>query len=387
MSDKVSIAVVQSVLKHYRVPLFEGLAERLLVDGIDLKILYSDPNHRESTRADNVIVLNDDRFVRVPARWYLNGRILRQQIAAKLKSTEFVIVEHAAKYVETYRLMNRHGADTPWVACWGHGHNHQARHWSPAEPLRRWLLVHADWYFAYTEGTRRYLEDYGYPGERISVVQNATDTDELMRKLQAVQLEDVETARRSLGIPPADPVGIFIGSLYSQKLIPFLIEAAREVRRTMPNFHLVIAGSGPERRIVEEAAAFSGSGIHYLGPVFGSARVVYLGMASLFLNPGLVGLAILDAFAARLPVVTTDFEYHSPEIEYLRHNENGLIVPQDPSTYAQAVVALLRDDAHLARLRRCALETAKSYSMSAMVERFHRGILDWLSFRGKEGHG
>jgi L-malate glycosyltransferase len=35
------------------------------------------------------------------------------------------------------------------------------------------------------------------------------------------------------------------------------------------------------------------------------------------LMPGLVGLAVLDAFADGIPRVTTVIEYHSPEIEYL----------------------------------------------------------------------
>lgn len=387
MPDNISIAIIQSVLKQYRVPLFAGLAERLTAKGIDLRVLYSDPNDREATRADNVVMPDNDHFVRVPARWYWNGRILHQQIADKLAGTQFVIVEHAAKYLETYRMMSRCGSSVPKVACWGHGYNRQAQHWSPADPLRRWLLAHADWYFAYTDGTRQYLERHGFPGERISVVQNATDTADVMRMVQSVPIEVVGAARQRLGIRSSDAVGIFIGSLYPQKLIPFLIEAAREVRRSIPRFHLVIVGAGPDQRMVEAAAATSDGAIHYVGPVFGEARAAYLSMASVFLNPGLVGLAILDAFAAQLPVITTDFEYHSPEIEYLRHDHNGLMIQQDPSRYAQAVVALLRHDAHLARLRRGAFETAQSHTMSAMLERFGCGVLDWLRFRGKKGDG
>ena len=39
MPIKVSIAIVQSVLNHYRVPLFDALVERLKSDNVDLKVL------------------------------------------------------------------------------------------------------------------------------------------------------------------------------------------------------------------------------------------------------------------------------------------------------------------------------------------------------------
>lgn len=387
MRDNISIAIIQAVLKQYRVPLFAGLAERFAANGIDLRVLYSGPNDRQATRGDNVVMPDDDHFLQVPARWYWRERILHQQIADKLAGTQFVIVEHAAKYVETYRLMSRSGSRAPNVACWGHGYNRQAKHWTLADPMRRWLLAHADWYFAYTNGTKQYLERQGFPGERVSVVQNATDTADVTRMVQSVPVEMVRAARQRLGIRPSDVVGIFMGSLYPEKLIPLLIEAAHEVRRSMPSFHLVIVGAGPDQRMVEAAAATSAGVIHYVGPMFGEARAAYLSMASVFLNPGLVGLAILDAFAAHLPVITTDCEYHSPEIEYLHHDHNGIMIEQDPSRYAQAIVALLRDPARLARLRRGAFETAQSHSMSAMIDRFFCGTMDWLRYRGKKGDG
>jgi glycosyltransferase involved in cell wall biosynthesis len=102
-------------------------------------------------------------------------------------------------------------------------------------------------------------------------------------------------------------------------------------------------------------------------------------MAQVFLNPGLVGLTILEAFAAGLPVVTADFRNHSPEIEYLVPGVNGVITAADRESYASAVVNLLDDDALRASLREGALATARSHSIEAMVENFHRGILDWMA--------
>ena len=49
-------------------------------------------------------------------------------------------------------------------------------------------------------------------------------------------------------------------------------------------------------------------------------------MSKLFLMPGLLGLAVLDAEVMGLPVVTTRYPWHSPEIAYLRDGETGVIV-------------------------------------------------------------
>jgi glycosyltransferase involved in cell wall biosynthesis len=96
--------------------------------------------------------------------------------------------------------------------------------------------------------------------------------------------------------------------------------------------------------------------------------------------PGLVGLAILDCAAAGLPIVTTAYPYHSPEIAYLKQNHNGLIVEEwrDPIAYADAVVSVLRDDRLQARLALGAEEIGKLYSIERMVQCFSKGAITAL---------
>ena len=61
--------------------------------------------------------------------------------------------------------------------------------------------------------------------------------------------------------------------------------------------------------------------------------------------PGRVHLAVLDAFAARAPMVTIESPRHSPEIEYLVSGRNALVLPASttPAEYAAAVSSLLWD--------------------------------------------
>jgi glycosyltransferase involved in cell wall biosynthesis len=91
--------------------------------------------------------------------------------------------------------------------------------------------------------------------------------------------------------------------------------------------------------------------------------------------PGLVGLAILDAFTASLPMATTDVPIHSPEIEYLEGGRNGLVTEHNVEAYAQAMVSLLSDRNRLKALQEGAASSGRIYTIENMVERFRRGIV------------
>jgi glycosyltransferase involved in cell wall biosynthesis len=120
----------------------------------------------------------------------------------------------------------------------------------------------------------------------------------------------------------------------------------------------------------------------WVGARHGSERAPYLALGDLWLNPGMLGLAVVDALALGIPVATTRNAIHSPEIEYLEHGRNGLLTPPEPNAYAAAVVALLRDPARLAELRRGALNDGASFSAEDMAERFARGVTACLDQPG-----
>jgi hypothetical protein len=99
-----------------------------------------------------------------------------------------------------------------------------------------------------------------------------------------------------------------------------------------------------------------------------------LKLGDVFLLPGAVGLAILDAFVASLPLITTDNPHHGPEIEYLTPGKNGLVAMATAERYAEAVVDILSDSRLLASMRAMAEETGKKYSIAGMVESLCDGI-------------
>src|SRR5262249_10099003 len=153
----------------------------------------------------------------------------------------------------------------------------------------------AFWWFAYTQVTTDYLVCAGVPKDRITTVQNAIDTQELRRQVTQFSDAEVTQARARLNISPSDRIGIFCGALHSAKLLPFLIESARLIRRTIPRFQLIVVGAGPEQAYIANEAKQS-PWLHAVGPSFGVDKALMLRLAEIALQPGRVGLGILDCF-------------------------------------------------------------------------------------------
>ena len=158
------------------------------------------------------------------------------------------------------------------------------------------------------------------------------------------------------------------------KKIDFLLEAAHRVRKNVPDFQLVIVGDGPQRDMVKHATEQAGGWIHWLGARMGRDKALLLRMSTIMLNPGMVGLGILDSFLARLPMVTSACGTHSPEIAYLHNGVNGIMTPADVDAYSAAVQTLLADEILLQKLRDGCVAAAENVSLEKMAENFCQGI-------------
>jgi glycosyltransferase involved in cell wall biosynthesis len=166
--------------------------------------------------------------------------------------------------------------------------------------------------------------------------------------------------------------------LHKVKSVPFLIQAGELIRQSVPEFQLIVVGGGPDEQTIQQNAAHH-RWVHFVGPKFGHQKSRFLAIADLFLLPGRAGLAVLDGFAAGLPLVATRLSIHGPEMEYLEEGRNGLMTAPDAEAYAQAVTTLLSNPKELQLLREGAAKSAEKYSMEVMVENFKRGIMQCLS--------
>jgi glycosyltransferase involved in cell wall biosynthesis len=377
---RIRVVFLTAVLPQYRLPFHERVRSTLATSGIDYDLIYGQPSPSEAKKGGfselswgKAIINRYFQFGPLSAVW--------QPALQELRKADLAVIGQENRLLINYILQAMPGHARPKVALWGHGRNFQSER--PTGFSGRWKAYWAtrcDWWFAYTEDSRRIVEGYGFPSERITVFQNTIDTSELISMADAVDDGTLAALRERLGIGSAAPVAVYVGGIYDRKRIAFLMEAALEIRARIPDFVLLVVGDGPDRRLVEDAA-MRNPWIRYLGSRFGREKAEILRLGRVFVMPGLVGLAILDCAAARLPIVTTAYPYHSPEIAYLIPGKNGLMVAdwQNVSAYANVVVSVLSDDELHDRLAAGAADVARRHTIDEMARRFCEGVVEALA--------
>jgi glycosyltransferase involved in cell wall biosynthesis len=370
------VLIIEAQIKQYRLPFYELLVERLREKSIELQVAYSDPSAAEASKKDNCD-LPDYYGKKVNGYWLLREKLLFQPLLFAAVRADLVIVDQGNKFLLNHILLPLSHAGIKRVAFWGLGENRQDGRWPLSEWYRRKTLNWVSWWFAYTKGTARYLTENGVPGAKITAVDNAVDTTQLRKQVGSISPEERLALREALQISSTASVGIFCGMLDKVKGLPFLLEAAKNVRRRVPEFHLILVGGGPEQRHIQ-AAVQGIPWIHFMGPCFAEEKSKLIAVSDAFLMPGRVGLVILDAFAAGLPLLSTRLKIHGPEIEYLEEGTNGLLSEPEVLAFADMVSSLLLNPEALARLQHGAWESGAKYTIDNMVANFELGIRQCL---------
>ena len=148
------------------------------------------------------------------------------------------------------------------------------------------------------------------------------------------------------------------------------LRAFHLIQERFPDAHLVVAGDGSERRSLEALAReLRLSNVEFIGrvpnermPQLYDAADIYLNSPDIDNMPG----SIIEAFAAGLPVVTTN----AGGIPYIvTDGETGLMVERDDhEAMAQAAVRLLEDEALATKIARRAHAECRKYSWDAVRE-------------------
>ncbi len=364
------VVFLTAILTHYRLGFHARTRKRLSQRGISYQLVYGLPDAAEAAKGDTAALP-----WATPIRNRRLGPLLWQPALRHITGADLVILGQENKLLLNYLLQLSPKRFRPRIALFGHGRNFQSR--APqgiAEQWKRFWAIRADWWFAYTEETRRHIASLGFPEERITVFNNSVDTAALALEAERVTPERLAVRRAELGLAGRH-VGVYVGGLYSDKRLGFLIEAADHVRERVADFELLIVGGGPSEPELKALAA-GRPWVKMTGPRFGADKAELMALGHLFLMPGASGLAILDAGVMGLPMVATVFPWHGPEIAYLEDDVNGFMVTewQDPGAYARAVTDLLGSPARRAAMAEAARKIASTHTIENMAERFVEGV-------------
>ena len=184
---------------------------------------------------------------------------------------------------------------------------------------------------------------------------------------------------------PDRPIVLTLGRLTRQKGYDILLQAFATVHQSHPDACLLIAGSGPDHEVLTALAASLGLNEHarLLGPRSDPERL--LGAADIFVSSSRwegLPLVVLEAMAARLPVVATSVG----DIPRVLTENTGLLVPPDDAGALAAELGRLLGDVglrqNLGQGARARIES--EYSVEVWCERLLAVYADVIAL-GRKG--
>ena len=241
----------------------------------------------------------------------------------------------------------------------------------PLSSFRIRQLRKVDHWVALSHEMAAEIETIGVDRDRITVIPNAA----LIPADSAANPETRLRFRRGLGLD-FDRLVIYSGRLSSEKNLDVLLRAWAEVRRSVPDAHLLLAGAGGAFRNVERDLhnlvkdLQLGSSVHFLGHVSNLGE--YLLAADLFVLPTSregMSNSLVESLAAGNAIVTTGIEANR---EVVRDGETALMVPpREVEALARAIVRVLGSKELGCRLGARAREQAeRRHSIPAMTEAY-----------------
>lgn len=346
-SDRRPIYYFARMIPWYRIPVLEKLNERF--DG-RLITCAGDPPGASSL--GNLVEggMPDYKHVPLRNRWFFGERIHAQPFRSVFErhgSPAAILAEESPRSLTLPFLLRYAKSMGAGRVLWGHFSSNQRafdprRHFP--DKYRLALAKRVEGCACYTEGIADLLRPF-VPERNLFVARNTMDLGPMSAQREELASEGKAAVRRRLAIPPDGPVLVYIGRLIREKGTDMLLETWARLTKETPA-SLLIIGDGPERTAMEAiVSARSLQGVRFLGPLLREEASPWLYASDLMLMPGYLGLAVNHAFVFGLPVVSFrhpsgGVKFHSPEVEYVRSGETGLLCSGNSS---EALAAGVRE--------------------------------------------
>jgi glycosyltransferase involved in cell wall biosynthesis len=213
------------------------------------------------------------------------------------------------------------------------------------------------------------------PANDVTLVPNAID---LRRFSPSAAMRD--QARVELGLPASARVVAGVGRLNPQKNFSLFLDIAAQLAPRFPDLHFLLAGDGPEEKMLREKAVALGIAdrVTFSGYV-ADTRLVYLAADVLLMPSRYEGLpmTLLEAMAMGLPVVASQLDGIA---EVIGDGCEGFLVPSDDAAlFVERTAALLQDaelSLRIAQNARAKIEASFSVErMTSAVEEIYDRFL------------
>ncbi|MGI0008922.1 MAG: glycosyltransferase, partial [Nitrosopumilaceae archaeon] len=139
---------------------------------------------------------------------------------------------------------------------------------------------------------------------------------------------------------------VYVGRLVFYKNLEVVIKAISIAKKTEPKIKLILVGSGPHTKPLEELTNSLGleSNIEFKGYVGADEKAKIIATSSALVFPSLCegfGLVILEAFAQNKPVLVSDMR---PMSDIVSHGKNGYVLnPSDENLWAEHLLKIIKN--------------------------------------------
>ncbi len=312
------------------------LAHHFIQWGHKVKIIA--PCLKKGTRYFKEEVAPVGRPIPVPS----GGSIARVPVSPWLPAQVGEILAQA-----NFDILHIHEPFTPMIAisallksnCLNVGtfhacHSKPRMYWIGKPILRRWLpRLHGK--IAVSKPALDYVSRH-LPGE-YHIIPNGIDIEHF--SLNGPEREEFTDSKINI---------LFVGRLERRKGLGHLINACAKVKRSFPNFRLIVVGPGTVLRFKYERSVEDmglADNVTFAGFVPSDELPSYYRTADIFCAPATggesFGIVLLEAMACGKPVVATNIGGYA---SVLAHEEEGLLVPpRDENSLARALLSLLED--------------------------------------------
>ncbi|MDX1616811.1 MAG: glycosyltransferase family 4 protein, partial [Candidatus Promineifilaceae bacterium] len=233
--------------------------------------------------------------------------------------------------------------------------------WLQVARLRRyerWACREADAVVAVSGADRRHLVDLDATLDP-TVIPNAIDTVQIQRELHEEAPATIPDQMLFVGKMDYRP-NVDAALWFGRRIWP-------QIKERRPKASWLLVGQRPHRRLDPLRRL---DGVHITGRV--ESVGPYLKQAQVMVMPFRVGsgtrLKLVQALAARLPVVSTTVGAEGYPVETGRH----LLLADDPDRFAEAVITLLEDSTLRERMGMAGAQLAARYDWRRVVPQFDR---------------
>jgi glycosyltransferase involved in cell wall biosynthesis len=224
-----------------------------------------------------------------------------------------------------------------------------------------------DYHLAYHTNAKKYALKYGAQEKAITVIHNTIDESsiDLLPKPQARLLIEAKYP-----VLRNKKILLYVGAILREKRLPIILESLELLCRE--NVAALFVGDGPymsafrKRCSGRSDVVLAGSIIDGIGPYFDAADC--------FILPGTGGLAINEAMAHALPVISGYADGSADDL--IVDGENGFrLRTGDSSELAEKIQAIIDDDALAVRMGAISQQKIVGFfSFSNFIERVCQGL-------------